>query len=105
MNQNALLFAANTAIFDRQHKYRNFHLDQKMLEDLIELLIARLDNLSGDCDLEDDDPGGGNVEDEGEEDDSGGGNVDDEGEDEEFGLDRYSYHPIDQSRIYSASSK
>ncbi|MCP3732021.1 hypothetical protein M9978_16470 [Sphingomonas sp. MG17] len=41
-----------------------FERDQ--IELAVELLIARLDAEDGDCDLEDDDPAGGNVEDQGE---------------------------------------
>jgi hypothetical protein len=41
---------------------------QSRLLDKAELIIAELDELSGDPDLEDDDPAGGNCEDEGEAD-------------------------------------
>lgn len=39
---------------------------RKAIEAEIERLIELLDTIDGDCDLEDDDPAGGNVEDEGE---------------------------------------
>lgn len=39
---------------------------RKAIEAEIERLIELLDTVDGDCDLEDDDPAGGNVDDEGE---------------------------------------
>ena len=44
-----------------------YPLSRRAIEDHIETLISMFDALDGDTDIEDDDPAGGNVDDEGEE--------------------------------------